>query len=125
MDLRPRLCHRVRYRWVRLAGSRVRHRRLRGVVGTVAISDPAPRSGPGRAGARRGALGPPCERAHRRQASLVARREAHGPPPVLLPELEADGASEVDEFLLAEVAMEPRPELIARAIRVVRDRVCP
>ena len=44
---------------------------------------------------------------------------------MLLAELEADGASEINKLLLAEAAMEPRPELVVRAIRVVRDRVGP
>ena len=44
---------------------------------------------------------------------------------MLLPELEADGASEIDELLFAEAAVQPGPELVSGAIRVVRDRVGP
>ena len=44
---------------------------------------------------------------------------------MLLPELEADRAADVDELGLAERAMQPSPEIVAGAIRVVRDRVGP
>src|SRR5207253_6541741 len=64
-------------------------------------------------------------RADRGQGFLVARGEAHGAPPVLLAELEADRASEVDKLRFGEVLMQPRPQLVARSIRVVGDRIGP
>ena len=44
---------------------------------------------------------------------------------MLLTELETDRASEIDELGLTEARMQARPELVVRAIRVVRDRVGP
>ena len=44
---------------------------------------------------------------------------------MLLTELETDRAPEVHQLRVAEAVVQPGPELVAGAIRVVRDRVGP
>jgi len=44
---------------------------------------------------------------------------------MLLPELEADGAAEIDELRLAEAAWSRAPKPIGRTVRVVGDGVRP
>ena len=58
-------------------------------------------------------------------SGFVPRGQADGPAPVLLPELEADGAAEVDQLLLAELRVQPVPEGIVRRVRVPCDRMGP
>ena len=53
------------------------------------------------------------------------RPQPQRPDEVLLAQLEADRAAELDELGLAEVAVQPLPELVVGPVRVPDDRVGP
>src|SRR5258707_15394775 len=56
---------------------------------------------------------------------LIARGQADRPAPVLVAELEADRAPELDELRLGEERVQPRPQRVVRASRVERDGLGP
>jgi len=55
----------------------------------------------------------------------LSMRDAESLYPSLLPQRDADEKTELDELLLAEMLVEPRPEVIVGKLRVPDDRARP